>query len=239
MRARSHGTRFGGGGQSSSKSSNGDDWMGTYADAITLLMAFFVILLSTAKIDEAKYAKVANAIAQDLQHRKDPEAQPVAAPVSAEDIAFESKMASRLEPLNKIENVSVETTKDSLTIEFTGGLLYSSGSADLKKSAVSTVAQVSEALGDINLDEYMITVEGHTDDTPIQTSRFPSNWELSAGRAAAVVRALVAGGLDRSQVSAVAFADTRPVADNLDARGKPINANRERNRRVVIHVVRK
>ena len=78
VRPKTHGKRFGSSSAKSTKS--GDDWMGTYADAITLLMAFFVILLSTAKIDEAKYAKVANAIAQDLQHRDEPEAQPVAAP---------------------------------------------------------------------------------------------------------------------------------------------------------------
>ena len=213
--------------------------MGTYADAITLLMAFFVILLSTAKIDEAKYAQVANAIAQDLKKQPEPEAQPVAAPVSAEEIAFESKMASRLEPLNKIKNVSVATTKDALTIEFTGGLLYRSGSADLRDAAIETLSQVSLALGDVNLDEYMVSVEGHTDDTPISTSRFPSNWELSAARATAVVRALVEAGLDASQVSAIAYGDARPKVANRDEKGKPVVDNRERNRRVVIRVVRK
>jgi chemotaxis protein MotB len=238
MRPSLHGNRFGRGG-SKSGGQSGDDWMGTYADAITLLMAFFVILLSTAKIDEAKYARVANAIVQDLQHRRDPEAQPVAAPVSAEELAFESKLASRLEPLNEIENVAVESAKDALTIEFTGGLLYASGSAELKKTAFATLAQVSQALGDVDLNEYMITVEGHTDDTPIRTARFPSNWELSAGRATSVVRALVEAGLDRSQVSALAFADTRPVVSNTDAEGRPSTPNRERNRRVVIRVARR
>ena len=213
--------------------------MGTYADAITLLMAFFVVLLSTAEYDKAKYARVANAISQDLQNIEQPEAQPVASPVSAQEIAFESKLASRLEPLNEIENVAVESAKDALTIEFTGGLLYASGSAELKKSAFATLAQVSEALGDVDLNEYMITVEGHTDDTPIKTSRFPSNWELSAGRATSVVRALVQAGLDRSQVSALAFADTRPVVPNTDENGRPSTVNRERNRRVVIRVARR
>lgn len=213
--------------------------MGTYADAITLLMAFFVILLSTAKIDEAKYAQIANAIAQDLKQQPEPEAQPVASPVSAEEIAFESKMSSRLEPLNKIKNVSVQTTKDALTIEFTGGILYSSGSAELRDAAVSTLAQVSSALGDVNLDEYMVTVEGHTDDTPIKTKRFPSNWELSASRATAVVRALIDAGLSSAQVSAIGFGDARPRVPNRDSRGQAIAANREQNRRVVIRVVRK
>lgn len=237
MRPSTHGKRFGPPG-SAGGGNNADDWMATWADAITLLMAFFVILLSTAKIDEAKYAKVANAIAQNLQHREEPEAQPVAAPVSAEDIAFESKLASRLEPVNQIENVAVETMKDSLTIEFTGGMLYAPGSADLKKDAVGTLNQVAVALGDVDLNEYRITVEGHTDDIPIRTARFPSNWELSAGRATSVVRALIEGGLERSQVSALAYADTRPVQPNLDEQGRPVAANRERNRRVVIRVAR-
>ena len=213
--------------------------MGTYADAITLLMAFFVVLLSTAEYDKAKYAVVANAISKDLQHIDDPEAQPVAAPVSADEIAFETKLASRLDPINKVENVSVQTEKDALTIEFTGGLLYASGSADLKKGAIETLKQVAAALGEADLAEYDITVEGHTDDTPIRTGRFPSNWELSAARATAVVRALISEGLDQSQVSALAYGDTQPVVPNLDDKGKPIAENRERNRRVVIRVARK
>ncbi len=238
MRPTTHGKRFGSS-RSSTGKSNPDDWMGTWADAITLLMAFFVILLSTAKIDEAKYTKVANAIAQNLQHREEPEAQPVAAPVSAEDVAFEDKLASRLEPVDKIENVAVETEQDSLTIEFTGGMLYAPGSADLKTNAVETLALVASALGDVDLEEYRITVEGHTDDIPIRNRRFPSNWELSAGRATAVVRALIEGGIDRTQVTALAYADTQPVEPNRDDQGDPITANRERNRRVVIRVARR
>ena len=237
MRQRTHGTRFGprssGGGGSGQ-----DDWMGTYADAITLLMAFFVVLLSTAEYDKAKYAVVANAISKDLQHIDEPEAQPVAAPVSADEIAFEAKLASRLEPVNKIENVSVQTEKDALTIEFTGGLLYASGSADLKKGAIETLKQVASALGEADLAEYDITIEGHTDDTPIRSARFPSNWELSAGRATSVVRALHEAGIAHDKLSALAYGETRPVVPNRDDKGRAIRENRERNRRVVIRVAR-
>ena len=109
---------------------------------------------------------------------------------------------------------------------------------ELKKSAIKTLAEVSTALGEVDLSEYTITVEGHTDDTPIKTSRFPSNWELSASRATSVVRALVQGGMDRRQVSALAFGDTRPVVPNVDEKGRPSSNNRERNRRVVIRVAR-
>ena len=235
MGPKTHGRRFGPP-RSGKNQNSGDDWMGTYADAITLLMAFFVILLSTAKIDEAKYAKVANAIAQDLQHKKEPEAQPVAAPVSADEIAFESKLASRLEPLNKIENVAVETAKDSLTIEFSGGLLYASGSAELKKSAIQTLRDVSQALGDVDLNEYMITVEGHTDATPVvRNNTYPTNWKLSTGRANAVRGRLESVGVDQNRIRVEGYADTVPLPES-DLMGLSDAERLARHRRVVVRI---
>ena len=142
-----------------------------------------------------------------------PKLSPWLRPVSTEDIAFESKLASRLEPLTKIENVAVESTKDALDdrVQWRPPLpLWVRGAA--RASAWRPSPRSLVPLGEVDLDEYLITVEGHTDDTPIKTSRFPSNWELSASRATSVVRALVEGGLKRTQVSAMAFGDTRPLA---------------------------
>jgi chemotaxis protein MotB len=93
---------------------------------------------------------------------------------------------------------------------------------------------ILEPLTSALAEGYRIRVEGHTDDTPIDTPQFPSNWELSTARASAVVHYFLEQGVPAERLRAVGYADTEPKVPNRDAAGNPIPANQAQNRRVVI-----
>lgn len=228
-------------------SSDDNAWLETYADAITLLMAFFVVLLSLSKTDVAKYERVAQAIRAEISHEpvpvfEQPVIPEVAQPTEGEDEGgsegVEDRLATRIEPMAQHENVTVQTTTESILIEFSGTLLYDPGSAVLHKSALPIIDQVTQSLLDIKDADYTVVVEGHTDDVPVGLSVFPSNWELSSARATSIVRRMLEKGLAQGTVSASAFADTRPLVPNLDEQKQGIPENRARNRRVVIRINR-
>jgi chemotaxis protein MotB len=115
---------------------------------------------------------------------------------------------------------------------------FASGSADLSPSGRNILAGVAEQIVQPRYAGYTVTVEGHTDDNPIATALFPSNWELSAARAAAVVRFLAERGVDSTRLRAAGFADSLPLAANRDSSGRAIPENQARNRRVVIRLER-
>ena len=87
-------------------------------------------------------------------------------------------------------------------------------------------------------DLYSIDIEGHTDDAPISTPQFPSNWELSSARASAVARFLIGRGIKPERISVIGYADTKPKVPNRNAAGNPIPENRQENRRVMVRVER-
>lgn len=203
-----------------------ESWMTTYADAITLLMAFFVMLLSMSSFDVAKFEKAAEGIRSDLSGRKEQ------GPISlmkqeVQDLVYE---------VQADQAVNVETSGRGLTIELASGAFYKSGSSDIREEAVPVLAKIAETLGAPRYDYYLFSIEGHTDDIPINTARYPSNWELSTSRATAVVRFFIEHGLDPEKLKATGFAETRPKAVNRDASGTPIPANQALNRRVSIEV---
>jgi len=238
--ARSPGGRFGGPRRAGSSDDNA--WLETYADAITLLMAFFVVLLSLSKTDVAKYEMVAAAIRAEISHQPIEIPQTVETPAETPDKepadAVEDQMASRIEPLARHENVTVQTTTEAILVEFSGTMLYDTGSAVLRKEALPLIDEVTRGVLATGEKDYSVVVEGHTDDAPIRAAIWPSNWELSSARATAVVRRMLDSGFSPTVVSASAFADTRPLAPNRDALGKPIAENRARNRRIVIRINR-
>ena len=218
-----------------SSSGSGDDWMLTYADAITLLMAFFVVLLALSDKDTAKYEEVANAIAAQISHEP---AEPIQGLEKGAE-GFADTLASTLSPLQKDDQVSVETSTETIIIELSGTLLYGVGSAEIRPEALDVLNQVAEILQATELGEdHVIIVEGHTDDVPISRGPFPSNWELSAARATAVVRHFASQGVPQDKLRAMAMADTQPLVPNLDPEGNPIPENRAKNRRVVVRVER-
>jgi chemotaxis protein MotB len=122
-------------------------------------------------------------------------------------------------------NITIQQVRDKLTINMVDRVLFDSGQADVKPAGVNVLKQVSDVLNKIT--DKQIRIEGHTDNVPISTklkNRFKSNWELSTARATTVVRFLIdAGGVDRQYLSAVGYAETRPIAANDSDEGRSAN----------------
>lgn len=208
-----------------SHEADGEDWMITFADAVTLLLTFFVMLLSVADLNPKKYEEVKSSMAQAVARR-----QP--------DLPF-TELSQRLAELSQAKELGeaeLNATPRGLVLEFTGTTLYDPGSASLKPRALEILKRVAQQIIAMPGGEYKVVVEGHTDDVPIKTAQFPSNWELSTQRATNVVRYLMQEGVPASRLQAAGFAETRPKTPNRDAQGKPIPENQAKNRRVVIAI---
>jgi chemotaxis protein MotB len=231
-------------------------WMATFADLSTLLMTFFVLLLSFSSMDVQKFRDMLGSIqtAFGVQFEERGQFQPVKqedkkdaeedktklelkAPLrplpkqqlDAHQIKVESDaMAAQVQNLIKATNVDkdIEMTKGprGVRLRVKGGLFFQPGKADLKARAKPFLAGVAKVLKKSKLN---LIVEGHTDNLPIRTAVFPSNWELSAARATAVVRYLnEEGGILPTKMGAVGFGPYYPLVSNRTAEG------RSKNRRV-------
>jgi chemotaxis protein MotB len=138
-------------------------------------------------------------------------------------------LVTRFKSLIDAETLLVKIVNGRMVVAMATDVLFPSGSATLSKEGQDAVNRVATVLATIKNRDFQI--EGHTDNIPINSSRFPSNWELASARAINVVRGMVAGGVPAPRISAASFADTRPVADNGTAEG------RKANRRIEIVVV--
>ncbi len=134
-------------------------------------------------------------------------------------------------------STGIEPKGDRISmLEISNSAFFGSGSADLNESGKSILRDVAVELRSNQYKQYQVEVEGHTDDTPIATAHFSSNWELSTARAAAVVHFFLDQGLPAQKLHAAGYADTRPKVPNRDANGNAIPENQAQNRRVVIRL---
>ncbi len=203
-----------------------ESWLTTYADAITLLMAFFVMLLNFSKIDIPSFQEVAAGIANEIGMGTEE-----AMPITLMQEAFEDVVAE----MQADEVVEVQTDEDgNITIELASAAFYKSGSAEFRPQALPVLEKIGELLNAPRFMAYEVEVAGHTDDDPISTARYPSNWELSTGRATSVIRYFVNLGMDYRRFKAAGFAHTRPKLPNRDKDGNPIVENQLENRRIVL-----
>ncbi len=154
--------------------------------------------------------------------------------IDSEDSSFvlikqlEDDVLAAMAPLVDADMISVRRVSYWLEVEINTSFLFASGSATVAPDAVPAIRQLATLLKDAGV---RLQVEGHTDSVPISTAQFPSNWELSAGRAASVVHLLSGYGIDPATIAAVGYGEHRPVADNDTLEG------RRKNRRVVIIVM--
>lgn len=193
-----------------------DRWLLSYADLLTLLLAFFVVMYSVSAVNETKLSELSKSLSASLNHteRTQPETleNTDATPRSPEQIVAALGIDAAF--------ASSDPGQGNLTISLPGELLFESGASDLKSSAQSELNKLlpilKSAVGEIE-------VIGHTDNIPVSSQAYPSNWELSAHRAAAAVRYLEQAGIARSRLLAIGRADVEPVASNDIEQGRASN----------------
>jgi len=233
---------------------NHERWLVSYADFITLLFAFFVVMYSISSVNEGKYKILSDSLV-GVFSQADRSVKPI--PIGEErprttepdisqvdDPSGESSAGNpTLDPLELIaqgmreafgdlianEQLTVRGNELWIEIELNSSLLFPSGDALPNDQAFQLIDKVAGILAPF---DNPIHVEGFTDNLPISTDKFPTNWELSAARAGSVVRMLAAQGVNPSRLAAVGYGEFQPVADNATTEG------RSRNRRVILVVSR-
>jgi len=229
---------------------NHERWLVSYADFITLLFAFFVVMYAISSVNEGKYKVLSNSLTNAFRNvTGQPEGQPIAViqgmpPIPPRPLAKPDKLPDQkkqeqrqkmknvagklmeaLQPLVAQGKVRLLETSRGVTIEINDSILFPAGQAKLQPASINAMLAIAQVLA---ASDFPITIEGHTDNVPIATPQFPSNWELSAMRATTVLRLFNDGGVGAERLTAIGYGETRPVETNVTAEG------RARNRRVSI-----
>lgn len=228
---------------------NHERWLISYADFITLLFAFFVVMYAISSVNESKYQVLSTSLgsafgAKPIAPLQSNDAMLNPAQLSAQIAQRKREQALKRErarlaiiardlrntltPMLGEGKLRVTQNARGVSVEINASELFAPGEATFNQNADQALKLVASLLKD---DTHLIQVEGHTDNVPINTSLFASNWELSSARASSVVRMFVENGLPETRLTAVGHAANKPVAKNDDAEG------RARNRRVEITIL--
>lgn len=234
---------------------NVDRWMVSYADFITLMFAFFVVMYAISSVNEGKYRVLADSMVKTFKQQeksRDPiqigkepkslvqqqrprvEVKPIIEKRDSkkDDLRQMAKIADQvinsLKPLVDQKLISVDHNKYWVQVEINTSVLFDVGSAELENDASVPLKSLANVLGPL---PNPIQVEGHTDNSPIKTAIFPSNWELSAARSASVVHLFSKNGVEPERMTAIGYGQFRPKTSNKTKKG------RRNNRRVVIVIL--
>jgi chemotaxis protein MotB len=226
-------------------------WMATFADLVTLLMCFFVLLFAMSSTQQESFKELVQSLKSALGVQQVPEAgtrEGLLMPVpEAPEKASEERKTDAVDEVGAMVQkevdeivsnvrelimfnqlggmVKVEGDELGATITISDVVLFPPGEAVMNREGLNIMKKIATVLAQFN---YHIKIAGHTDNTPIHTEKYPSNWELSANRACEVVRFLANTGIDPAQMSAEGYAEFKPIAQNTTPE------SRAQNRRVEI-----
>jgi len=223
----------------SAEGSDKDRYLITYADLITLLLGLFIILYAISKVDSDKYAKMVTALGNTFGRsvpktfgiEKGGKLTPPFTPQSGEGGALKENLSRLVNQYNYSRHITLEENERGITIHILDDILFQSGKADLSNGSKLVLSRLSVILKELPND---FRIEGHTDDIPINSSFFPSNWHLSVARALNTAYYLVNNErLPPEKVSIVGNSEYKPIASNETVEG------RASNRRVDIVIIKK
>lgn len=228
---------------------NSERWLLSYADFITLLMIFFVVLYAMSNLDNQKYQQLANGLnkamggggATLIGKDKGTSIDKNTAPVDTNVVNSDEQ--ARLEQVKNIvdkylsdsglsDSVGTSIEERGLVLSFKDTLFFDSGKADIKNEQIKKLVEIGKILNQPIINNSYIRVEGHTDNIPINTYEYKSNWDLSVIRAANVAQLLInQSGIKPERISATGYGEYRPKTDNSS------EAARASNRRVDILIM--
>ncbi len=227
---------------------NHERWLVSYADFMTLLFAFFVVMYAISSVNEGKYRVLSNSLLSAFGKPRpmlnEPEPQAPQRPMQLlprprpndallrrereQMTGIARDLLKALAPLVTQGKVRVTETSRGVSIEINDSILFAQGEAKLSTESSEVLKAIATIL---KSDAHAIQVEGHTDNVPISKAQFPSNWELSAVRASGVVRLFIENGIGENRLVAVGHGSNQPAASNDSAEG------RMRNRRVQVMIL--
>lgn len=197
-----------------------ESWLLSYADLITNLLLFFVLLLTAANLSKGKMQQIARSISG------------AESPASLESIRKE--IDQQIAEKNLQDFVRTAVKDDGLELALNSGIMFDSGQAVVRPEHEETLASMLQVLARYS-KKYSFAVEGHTDSNPIVSAAYPSNWELSAARAIVVRQRLEKSGVPRERIRVEGYADTRPLPET-ELKDLSANERLARHRRVVVRM---
>ncbi|MDR9416656.1 MAG: flagellar motor protein MotB [Gracilimonas sp.] len=203
------------------------EWLLTYSDMITLLLAFFAVLIAVSHVDINLWEQMKQGLRSEVNKQEN-----VRTPLAEVKKDLDEKLAEEREA----GQVSITLDRDGIKLFFNSSSFYNSGEARLLPTGQGIINKVTEAMNELGYYQFNVDVEGHTDNVPISTERFPSNWELSVARASGIVKYFIEEGIEGDRLKASGYADTQPVVPHTDSLGVDIVENRALNRRIVIRI---
>ena len=226
-----------------------DRWLVSYADFMTLLFAFFVVMYAISSVNQGKYRVLSDALGsafgrqpllidpnQPLMQQRLPNLQ-LPRPRNNDGILRRERekmtgmardLLKALAPMVSQGRIRVTETPRGVSIEISDNVLFAPAEAKLSNPSSEVLKAIAQV---IKADNHAIQVEGHTDNVPISGAQFPSNWELSAVRASSVVRLFIENGIGENRLVAIGHGSNQPVASNQTPEG------RLRNRRVQVVIL--
>lgn len=202
-----------------------ETWLIPYSDLLTLLLALFIVLFASSSLDKGKAAQMEYAMAAAFNSIPSDQ-------LSGTVLSF----LDDAKDLDLGDEVALGSDSKGAVLDIASLNLFEQGSAVITPDGIKLLKRIAVLLRSNKYKRFRIVVEGHTDDVQISSPIYPSNWELSASRAAAVVKEFIKTGVNPNRFQAVGMADIAPKFPNLNIDGEPIPENRIKNRRLAIHI---